>query len=199
MLTVARLALLRHGHTAWNRAGRLQGRVDEPLDAEARRHLGRVRLPEEFSHATLMSSPLSRAVETAAIVGGRIPLVEPALIEMAWGAWEGRRGVDLLSEPDSGFMHVEDWGWDYQPPGGESPRRVWDRLRPWIEGLSGTLVAVTHVGVMRVILARAASWNFDGPPPFSVKRDRLYRIEVGTDGTLAFDGKPVRLVDAGGR
>jgi len=199
MLIVARLALLRHGHTAWNRDGRLQGRVDEPLDAEARRHVGRLRLPEEFGQATLVSSPLSRAVETAAIVGGRMPLVEPALIEMAWGCWEGRRGIDLLSEPESGFMHVEDWGWDYQPPGGETPRGVWDRLRPWMETVSGTVVAVTHVGVMRVILARATGWDFDGPAPFSVKRDRLYRIDVRTDGRLAFDGMPIRLMDAGGQ
>ena len=142
---------------------------------------------------------MSRPSETAAIIGERSPLVEPALIEMDWGAWEGRRGADLLSEPDSGFMHVENWGWDFQPPGGESPRRVWDRLRPWIEGLSGTIVAVTHVGVMRVILARAAGWDFDGPAPFSVKRDRLYGIDVRTGGTLAFDGKPIRLHDAGGR
>jgi probable phosphoglycerate mutase len=195
---VAHLALLRHGHTAWNRAGRLQGRIDEPLDAEARLHLGRLRLPDEFGEAMLVSSPLSRAVETASIVGGRAPLVEPALIEMAWGSWEGRRGVDLLSERGSGFMHVEDWGWDYRPPLGETPCMVWQRVRPWLAAASGMVVAVTHVGVMRVILARATGWNFAGPAPFTVKRDRLYRIEVSPDGTLLFDGKPVRLAAAGG-
>ncbi|MEP0722438.1 MAG: histidine phosphatase family protein, partial [Marinomonas sp.] len=34
-----KLALLRHGHTEWNRAGKIQGRTDIPLDAEARAHL----------------------------------------------------------------------------------------------------------------------------------------------------------------
>ena len=198
-LTEACLALLRHGHTAWNRAGRLQGRIDEPLDAEARAHLGGLCLPGEFGPATLVSSPLARAVETASIVGRRAPLVEPALTEMAWGAWEGRRGVDLLSEPGSGFLHIGEWSWDFQPPGGETPRMVWDRLKPWLATISGTVVAVTHVGVMRIILAKATGWNFDGPAPFRVKRDRLYRIGLRTDGTLAFDGKPVRLVEAGRR
>lgn len=196
---MACLVLLRHGHTAWNRSGRLQGRVDEPLDAEARQRLGRLRLPGEFRRSTLVSSPLSRAVETAFIVGGRMPLVEPALTEMAWGSWEGLRGVDLLSEPGSGFLHIEDWGWNYRPPGGETPQMVWDRLIPWLATVAGTIVAVTHVGVMRVMLARATGWNFEGPAPFRVKRDRLYRIELGADGTLAFDGKPIRLVEAGGR
>ena len=45
-------------------------------------------------------------------------------------------------------------------------------------GLSGSVVAVTHIGVMRVLLARATGWNFEGSPPFKVKRDRLYRIDV---------------------
>ena len=195
-LTETCLALLRHGHTAWNRAGRLQGRIDEPLDGEARAHLGRLCLPDEFELATLVSSPLARATETASIVGRRVPLVEPALTEMAWGTWEGRRGLDLLSEPGSGFRHVEDWGWNFQPPGGETPRMVLDRLKPWLATIAGTVVAVTHVGVMRVILAKATGWNFDGPAPFRVKRDRLYRIGVRRDGRLAFDGKPVRLVEA---
>ena len=52
---------------------------------------------------------------------------------------------------------------------------------------------------MRVVLARATGWNFDGPPPFRVKRDRLYRIDVQDDGTLAFDNEPVRLIEAGSR
>ena len=198
-LTEACLALLRHGHTAWNRAGRLQGRIDEPLDPEARAHLGRLRLPDEFALATLVSSPLVRAIETASIVGRRAPLVEPTLTEMAWGVWEGRRGVDLLSDPDSGFLHVDEWGWDFQPPGGETPRIVWDRLKPWLATIAGTVVAVTHVGVMRVMLAKATGWNFDGPAPFRVKRDRLYRIALRADGALAFDGAPARLVEAGPR
>ena len=79
-LTETCLALLRHGHTAWNRAGRLQGRIDEPLDGEARAHLGRLCLPEEFELATLVSSPLARATETASIVGRRVPLAWAALL-----------------------------------------------------------------------------------------------------------------------
>jgi len=162
-------------------------------------HLAGLRIPEEFGQAELLSSPLSRAVETATLVGGRAPLVEPALTEMGWGAWEGRHGLDLLAEPRSGFRHVDEWGWDFQPPGGETPRMVWGRLEAWLATLSGTTVAVTHVGVMRVVLARATGWNFDGPPPFRVKRDRLYRIGVHQGGKLSYDGKPIRLVGAGPR
>jgi broad specificity phosphatase PhoE len=98
--------LLRHGHTAWNRAGRIQGRVDEPLDDKAREHLSQLRLPDEFRDAALLSSPLVRAVETARIVGAREPVIVPELIEMDWGHCEGRCGNDLLQDSDSGYRHI---------------------------------------------------------------------------------------------
>ena len=193
-LTGTRIALLRHGHTAWNRAGRIQGRVDEPLDAQARQHLARLRLPDIFDKAELAASPLARAIDTARLVSGRPPQITPELIEMDWGEWQGLHSADLLADGNSGYRHIEDWGWDFQPPGGETPMNVWNRVRPWIAAANGPLVAVCHIGVMRVLLARATGWDFSGPAPFQVKRDRLYVIDRKDDGELAFDGLPVRLI-----
>ena len=118
---------------------------------------------------------------------------------MDWGRWEGRHGTDLLADPNSGYRHIEDWGWDFQPPGGETPKIVWKRVEPWIASLEGSSVVVSHIGIMRVVLARATGWNFDCPPPFRIKRDRLYKVDVQDDGTLAFDNEPVRLTETGNR
>jgi probable phosphoglycerate mutase len=189
---------LRHGHTAWNRAGRIQGRVDEPLDEQARIHLSHLRLPEEFEDAALFSSPLVRAVETARIITGHDPIVVPALVEMDWGRWEGECGIDLLADASSGYRHIEEWGWDYQPPEGETPLRVWQRVEPWLGTVKGDTLVVSHIGIMRVLLARATGWDFAGAPPFKkVKRDRLYRVDVHDDRTLSYDNQPVRLIEAG--
>jgi probable phosphoglycerate mutase len=189
-----RLALLRHGHTAWNRAGRIQGRSDIALDDDARAALSAHRLPAPWDGADLVSSPLARARETAELVGGRAPAVAPELLEMNWGAWEGLHGRDLIADPASGYAHIEDWGWDFRPPGGESPADLRARLVPWALGLRRDTVAVTHIGVMRVLLAQATGWDFRGTPPFKVKRNRLFVIEV--DGALRLDpGAPVRLVE----
>lgn len=188
-----RLALLRHGHTGWNRAGRIQGRSDIALEAQARADLSRLRLPDPWDRAELWSSPLSRARETARLVAGRAPRTAPELAEMNWGRWEGRRGADLLAEPGSGFRHVEDWGWDWRPPGGESPADLWARLRGWLERLDRDAVAVCHIGVMRVLLARAHGWNFDGPAPFRIKRNRLYILRAEGD-RLTAEPEPLRLL-----
>lgn len=190
---MTRLALLRHGHTSWNRAGRIQGRTDIPLDEEARAHLSGLRLPLDWESADLVSSPLGRAVETGQIVAGRTPRIHVALIEMDWGDWEGGKGIDLRADPKSGFRDIEDWGWDYRPPGGESPGQIRERLLPWAHGLTRDTVAICHIGIMRVLMAVATGWDFEGPAPFQIKRDRLFIIHI-TEGGLRAEPDPVRLL-----
>jgi probable phosphoglycerate mutase len=190
-----RLALLRHGHTAWNRAGRIQGRTDIPLDEDTRQALKNCRLPGMWKDAELWSSPLARARETAALITGQKAQTTPALTEMDWGDWEGQRGHDLRDDPDSGYRDIEAWGWKYTPPNGESPACVLNRLIPWINSLTADTVAVCHIGIMRVLLAQATGWAFDGPAPFQIKRNRLYIIEIAEDG-WQWTGEPLRLEKA---
>ena len=187
---MTRLALIRHGHTDWNRQGRLQGRTDIPLDDQARSDLGTKRLPLGWRHANLVSSPLKRAVQTAEVIAGT-PTTVPELIEMNWGQWEGQHGRNLRADPATGYVDIEHWGWDFCPPEGESVAQVRDRVVPWALGLTIDTVAVCHIGIMRVLLAVATGWGFDGPPPFAVKRNRLYVLTV-SDG-LSWDGKTTRL------
>jgi len=188
-----RLALLRHGHTAWNRAGQIQGRSDIPLDQEAREELAGYELPKEWLGADLWSSPLCRAVETARLVTHKTPQCAPELTEMFWGEWEGCKGLELKADPENGFRDIEDWGWDYRPPEGESPAEVWARIEPWLYSLSRDSLAVCHIGIMRMILAKAYGWNFDGPAPFRIKRNRLFVVEI-TGRDLSPVQDPVRLV-----
>ena len=186
------LALIRHGHTHWNREGRIQGRTDIPLDAEAEQHLSGLRLPAAFGSYDLVSSPLLRAARTAELIAGRAATPVSNLTEMDWGDWEGKKGVDLLATPGSGYRHIEDWGWDFRPPNGESPAEVRDRLEPWVAGLTQDTVAVCHIGIMRVLMAKASGWAFSGAAPFRIKRDRLFCLNIDAQNWRV-DGEPVRL------
>ena len=119
------------------------------------------------------------------------------MVEMNWGAWEGLHGADLRADPASGFRDIERWGWDYRPPDGETPREVWARLEPWVYSLTQDTVAVCHIGIMRVILAQAYGWDFDGPAPFRIKRNRLFVVEISA-GALTPWSEPVRLLKRDG-
>ena len=92
------LLLVRHGETDWNADGRLQGHTDRPLSDYGRRQARQ--LAEELDGEeieAIYSSDLTRARETAEIVGGRLGLpveLDPELREKDWGTWEGLTSVE---------------------------------------------------------------------------------------------------------
>jgi len=163
------LAVIRHGATAWNDAGRMQGRQDIALTDAARGFFAARAAPPELARFDWIASPLARAQETARLLAPDAPLaLEPALIEMGWGEWEGATLDELRTRLGDGFADIEDRGLDFQPPGGESPRMVQARLQPWLARLGAAgrpTVAVTHKGVIRALLGLATGWDFLGKPP----------------------------------
>jgi probable phosphoglycerate mutase len=195
---MTRIALLRHFPTGWNQAHRLQGQVDIPLTDEARARLHTLALPAPRDRARLITSPLERARETTEILArGRRFTLDPRLVELSWGDWEGKRGKDLLADPASGYVDVEHWGWHRRPPGGESPGDVWDRVRPALAEIAADpapALLIAHRALMRVILARAWDWNYDSPEPFRIKRARLYPLILLPDGTPTAPEDPDKLI-----
>lgn len=85
--------ILRHGQTDWNLNRRLQGSTDIPLNATGREQARKAATLLETSGLTrIIASPLSRALETAQIVGAHLgiePLIDPRLIERNFGLFEG--------------------------------------------------------------------------------------------------------------
>lgn len=182
-----RLALLRHGPTEWNAARRLQGRADLPLSAAARAALARRRPPAELAGFRWLASPLLRARETARLLGVTAAS-EPALIEMDYGAWEGRSLAELRAEDPAGVAANEARGLDLRPSGGESPREVQARLARLAGRLlaaRGDVAAVTHKGVIRAALALATGWDMTGKPPVRLDWAAAHLFLLAADGRWA--------------
>ena len=178
------LLILRHGPTAWNVARRLQGHVDEPLSDAGRTVVGLWRLPAGAESLRWVASPLRRAWETAAILG-LSPQAEPRLREMSWGDWEGRTLPELL---EAGLMTVahDRIGLDFRAPGGESPRDVQTRLRPWlaeVAAIGRPTGAVAHAGVIRAIYALATGWDLTSEPAEPIRNACAHRFRLAPDGT----------------
>jgi len=185
----ARLLLIRHAPTEWNAAGRIQGRSDEPLSQTGREEAAGWRLPAFAADWPVYCSPLGRARETAASMGLTVQ-VEAALIEMAWGAWEGEILSDLRRRLGTAMAENEDKGWDFQPPEGESPRRVFDRLVPFLQrqAMRGEdAVAICHKGVIRALYAAARGWDFLGKAPGKLQSGRGQLLTVTPGPRLAVE------------
>ena len=186
------VAFLRHGRTVWNEEGRMQGRRDIPLSATGRAEVEtwRTRVPETsppLASAPWYSSPLRRAVETAEILSGVAPRCEPALIEMDWGDWEGCRLDELRDRHGAAFARNEAAGLDFRPPRGESPRDVRERVVRWLHANAhrhDSIVAITHKGVLRAVLAAATGWDMTGKPPLRLRSGAFHRFEVAADGQV---------------
>jgi broad specificity phosphatase PhoE len=174
------LAVLRHGLTEANQAKVLAGRADQGLSAEGRGLALSYRLPERIHGFAAVTSPLKRARETAALIGLEAT-VEPALIEMDWGAWQGLSRADLALRYGEAFAAEERRGLDMTPPGGESPRQVQRRLSLWLPGLDRPTVAVTHRGVIRALYALATGWSMLEKEPVKLARHavHLFWLEAG--------------------
>ena len=154
--------LLRHGAIDNPPPRRFLGRSDLPLNADGvRQARDLARWMGVLPFRRVCASPLSRAVETAALVSGRpaaaIERVE-TLVEIDLGAWEGLS----LAEVQVRFPgEYEQRGQDlaaYRTPGGESFAQVADRACPALADLardrSGPLLVVAHMGVNRAVLSR---------------------------------------------
>lgn len=192
------LAFLRHGRTAWNAERRFQGRTDIPLSEEGRKALAGLALPPDLAGARCHVSPLVRAGETAVLLG-IAATVEPRLIEMSFGRYEGRTRDELRADPDEGMAENEAKGLDFRPPGGESPREVQARLAPWLVELGqagGRHVAISHKAVIRAALALAYDWPMLGRAPERLDWCRLHLFRVGPDGRLSPERMNVELVRA---
>lgn len=190
------VTFVRHGRTAWNDQRRLQGRADHPLTLAGREQVARWRLPADIAHATVVSSPLVRAVETARLLTGREPAIEADLIEMHWGEWEGETFDGLRARLGPAYDALEARGLDFRPPGGESPREVQARLLRWFARIAvhgDPVVAITHKGVLNALVASVTGWNATGRSPIKLRRDGAHVAELDAAGRLRRVGWNVPL------
>ncbi|MEE2932750.1 MAG: histidine phosphatase family protein [Pseudomonadota bacterium] len=180
------LALVRHGLTSWNENKLVQGRSDIPLSKKGRMQVGNWRVPDEVKDFFIVSSPLIRAKETARALFGKSIPTDDRLVEMNWSEWEGRSLNELRSELGNLMEAWEAKGLDFRAPGGESPREVQQRLKPFMRERAKTkknTLAVCHKGVIRAVYALSINWDMTSKPPQKLKDDCVHLFELAKDGT----------------
>lgn len=170
-----KIFIVRHGSTEYNDRDLLQGRIDNPLNANGEEEVKA--LAEYLRNETIdmiYSSPLKRAMQTAEFVNihHRVE-VRPldAFQEIDLGDWEGFSYQVIKKEYRS--FH-EKWLGDpnLSIPGGESFLEVVDRVEPGLKKIlrepEGTVLISGHATVNRALAAHLL-----GIPPSSA---RLFRM-----------------------
>lgn len=159
-----KIYLVRHGETDWNKAGRLQGQSEVPLNENG------IRLAEETAAGladvpfeAVFSSPLGRAVETARIIRGdrQIPLyLDDRLMEIGFGALEKTDYIKAKQDETNPMHNFFCAPAKYSPiEGAESFQQLFDRSAEFLqekilplEGRYKTVLIVGHGAMNRSIL-----------------------------------------------
>jgi probable phosphoglycerate mutase len=191
------LFLVRHGETDWNAEGRWQGQTDIPLNAAGRAQaLALAARLRGHGIATVATSDLRRARETAAIVAAELGLaldvVDHRLREQSFGDFEGLTARECEERfPEAWARSLVDWR--TTAPGGESGEAVLGRVVPALEAIAApgaTALVVMHGRALRTFV-REVLGAIPGPPS-PVPYDRRIGNGGGWRVTVAGD----RFVEA---
>ena len=143
-----RVVLVRHGATEWSASGQHTSRTDIPLTDAGRDAARALAIGREF--ALVLSSPRRRARETAELAGFA-PEIEPDLVEIDYGDYEGRTTPEIREERPGWTL------WRDGSPGGETLAQAGERADRVITRLlaaDGDAAVFAHGHILRVLAAR---------------------------------------------
>ena len=198
-----KLILVRHGETRWNEGKRIQGGdSDIELNETGLEQAGRLAaFLQSEPIATILCSPLQRAVSTAGIIANhhQLPIeIDERLRELKVGDLEGMSYSSLTTTFSQFLMQWWQDGGAVKLPNGESivelQQRAWGAIEnllekqkaPAAENRDTTAVVVSHYFVTLVIILKA----LDLPVNCFTK----FRLDLGGVSILEFRDTGTRLL-----
>lgn len=185
----ALLCLIRHGETAWNAEGRIQGQLDIPLSAAGLAQANAVALAlEPGRYSAIYSSDLERVRETAAPAAARLALpvvLDAALRERHYGSFQ----TITYKEAEKRFPHLyarfraRDPAFDFE--GGESLRAFAARVEECVARIAARhlgeeVLVFTHGGVLDIVHRRAKGMRLQTRREFDLRNAAINRVEISS-------------------
>jgi broad specificity phosphatase PhoE len=173
--------LARHGETADNADGRVQGSIDTPLSDHGREQARALaERAATLGLDALYSSQLARALETARIVGERIglePMVDERFAESYRGVWEGRLLCDIERDEPAAWAAWRAGDAGFRFPGGESLEEHVARVGEALREIRGQALVVCHGGTVRAALVASGRHPIEDFQTIPVPNAALIAIE----------------------
>ena len=177
--------VVRHGETAWNAAGIIQGHLDSPLNEEglAQAILVGERLGRE-SFDAFYCSDLGRAQQTAQPLSDRCgmrPTLSARIRERHLGVFQGLNSVQCGAQYPEDYRRFHERDPEHVVPQGESIRQLYERASAFLVELSTLhagrrIVIVTHGGVLDVMHRFVRAMPLSQPRNFPVYNASINRI-----------------------
>ncbi len=184
----ARIILVRHGETNWNREGRFQGQIDIPLNETGKKQaLAANKLLNKTSFQKVYSSSMSRPIETAKIILENHPPIkiehQHDLIEIGHGLWEGKLESEISSSWPDLLKAWKESPQIVQMPEGENinevsfrAKRCWEKICKDLSP-NETALVVAHDAVNKTILCDL----------LGLSTSDIWKIKQGNGGVTIVD------------
>ena len=182
-----KLWLVRHGRTAWNAEGRIQGQVDLPLDEMGRQQAHHVaeRL-KNVAVAAIYSSPLQRARQTAEMIGAALNLpvaFDDRLKEYDFGVLSGLTWADVVAQHPKLAQRWADDIWSVPIEGSEGRAAFHSRIAAAMQTIAAVhdqqqVVVVAHGGAFAAYLTALLNLDVNRRHPFHFANASLSVIEI---------------------
>jgi probable phosphoglycerate mutase len=188
------LYLVRHGRTAANASGLLQGRLDPPLDEIGRKQAKAIAAlvgPVD----TVISSSLLRARQTAEFFDARVT-VDDRWIELAYGEYEGAPAADVPREVWQAWRTDREFATEGGESFGELDARVLSACHDLAERIAvEDIVVVSHVSPIKAAVAWALNATLEIMFHCHLAQASVCRITMGPFGPLlhTFNEQPESL------
>ncbi len=191
---MVKFGLIRHARTRWNLEKKIQGGKNIPLSPEGIKEAnlwGEILSKKKYD--LLLTSPTIRAEQTSQIISHKINVnieFDRDLREQNFGAWEGKRIIDIRKRYPGEIEFQESRGWKFCPPGGESRIRVLKRVSRAMEKAAKNfnekhVLIVAHNGVIKALIYKIIGRAFTPDEKPLLKDYHLH--ELSWDGKLRID------------
>lgn len=184
---MTRLLLVRHGRSAWNAQGRIQGQFDIELDEEGWRQAHQVAARiKPMAIAAIYSSPLQRARATAESIGTQLNLpvtCDERLMEYQFGVVSGLTWDELVAQHPELAKRWADDAWTVPIEGSEGRVNFAARVKAVMDEIIARhpvdqVVVVAHGGTFNVYLAKMLGLDLKRRHPFHFGNTSLSSVEV---------------------
>jgi 2,3-bisphosphoglycerate-dependent phosphoglycerate mutase len=200
---MAKLILVRHGQSEWNKLGKWTGYVDVGLTEkgieEAKKAGESIR---GIDIHKVFTSALKRAHQTYDAMKGVLGLSydavqNSALNERHYGIYTGKNKWDMQKEVGDEEFHRIRRSWDYALPEGETLKDVHDRVVPYYNenilpeiSAGNTVLVVAHGNSLRALVKHIENISDAEIPKLEIATGEVYCYEFGEDGVVC--GKTIR-------
>lgn len=184
------LCLVRHGETAWNAEGRVQGQLDVPLNGvglSQARAVANALCTERFD--VIYSSDLARVTQTAEPLARRLQLplqVDPRLRERHYGFFQTRTYAEVKVQHPADYARFRSRDLDYDFRTGESLQAFYERCIACLSEIARrhpgeSILVFTHGGVLEMAYRFAQGLDLRSVRDFGIPNAGLNRLAIEGD------------------